>query len=199
MDAPPVRRARQPVGGRGDPRGVIGGDLLSHTSDHSDVEIEDASLHHHDNNSEHSAPQQWNGPTPDEMHQFMSVLDSSDINYKSYAALQNHEEWNNKYANLHWRPFRNCACFILWLGWNDAALSLSRIQLQWILFLLLTLRDQGIIPRDYWIPTDASTIGKWRRWFPKPPTSMILFPKYFIRAPKNTTNYFPNILSMHSE
>ena len=185
-----VPRARQPVGGRQDSsRNCMLSDSSSSDSDsngnedasvHSDGWMEDASLPDQDVHS-HEEQQTWHGPSPADLHSFMSVLNPSDPNYASYAALQQHEQWNNKYENLHWRPFRNALCFMLWLGWNDPALSLSRNQLQWILFVLLTLRKQGIIADNYWIPTNASTISKWSRWFPTPPLSMrLLFIYLFI-------------------
>lgn len=114
---------------------------------------------------------QWNYPSSRNVYHDLRQYQGNDICKKSYESLLLHDNWPED-VEPNWQPFANVLCFMLWLGYNDSNLNMTRIMLQWIINLLLTLQFYNVIKHDIWIPTDASTIGKWNRWFPDPPICM---------------------------
>ena len=105
---------------------------------------------------------------PDAIYGAIKNLPTNDPSRKSYEALLEHECWP-KHVDPRFQPFDNIACFMCWLGIGDDSLKMSRNLLTWVLNLLLTLQDHGYISQSLWIPTDATTITQYDRYFPDPP------------------------------
>ena len=124
-----------------------------------------------DSHSEHNNDNDNEMPDVDVITEAISQLDVNNPIRRSYESLFKHFIWPKpKDYDEDWKPFRNCLCYMLWLGLNDPNLSMTRNTLQWILNLLMTLKSEGVFKDDnYWIPTDASTITKYKRYFPNPP------------------------------
>ena len=122
------------------------------------------------------APQQndisdWKWPDQAELKQRYERLEPSSPSYLAWSRLVNHDVYN-KNAELEWYPFQNELCFMLWLGRSDPSLGMTRNMLTWIINLLLTLKMNNHIDNDYFIPTHATTVEKWWRFIPQPPSRM---------------------------
>ena len=157
-----VRSWKQPKG-RGDPD--------RHISQHNDNQ-DNISQHNdnQDNISQHSDNQD-NIPNAQLIRNALQGMSKLNPIRRSYQSLLNCKFWPNaRDLDEDWKPFRNCACYLLWLGRNDPQLGLTSNVLQWIINLLLTLKAEGVFKYDdYWIPRDSSTIDKWMRYFPEVP------------------------------
>ena len=157
------RPRKQPVGGVGDSRRVAS----QHVS----------AIQHQQNNQapppHQMPPQQPQQPQQaslsDLLRQLCDNLPNNNPIKQSYQTLLNHDQWPKKYVNHDFAPFRNLICFMLYIGWEDKSLGMTKKMLNWILNLLLTLQVDNIIQANYFIPKDASTILKYKRWFPDPP------------------------------
>ena len=103
------------------------------------------------------------------LHNLCDVLPTNNPIKKSYQQLLKHNNWPSRFVNPHFAPFRNVACFMLYVGWEDKSLGMTTKMLDWILNLLLTLKSYNIIDEDFFVPRDRSTILKYKRWFPNPP------------------------------
>ena len=104
-------------------------------------------------------------------------IDNEAPNKLAWTSLLEHESWNDEAPN-NWRPFDNGLCAMLFLGYVNPELHLTRNVLNWFLAVLHSLQQQGVIKNNYWIPADGTTIERWKRFFPVPPTSVsILAPE----------------------
>ena len=92
---------------------------------------------------------------------------------KAYSPLLKHEVWPEpKNLDPRWQPLGNLLHWFLFLGWFSAKYGFTREQIQWILNMLLTLQHYGYIDDQLWIPSDPTTIAKWKRYFVSPPLGM---------------------------
>ena len=100
----------------------------------------------------------------------INKLEPNDPTRRSYEPVLLHDIWPDpKDYDVRWQPFRNIIEFMLWLGINDPQIGMTRKMLEWIINLLLTLQDHCVISDKIFIPTSATTIPKWNRYFPQPP------------------------------
>jgi hypothetical protein len=182
-----LRSYRQPIGGRGDPR--RDSDAASDSETSCSSSSTPRNFHNNANvldseNDDRNEPladandiydfdfennNNWRWPSGTEIRNNINNLPDASPSKTSWQALIDHEKFNKKNANIHWKPFRNILCFFLWIGRHDPSIRWTRKQLQWILDVLRSVKDAGFITNDLWIPTDASTIEKWDNWFPMPP------------------------------
>ncbi|MGB1097609.1 MAG: hypothetical protein ACPG2Y_03350 [Acholeplasmataceae bacterium] len=100
---------------------------------------------------------------------------------KSYDGLLKHNVWPSpKFIIPRWKPLGHMLHWFLLLGWYSPTLNLTRVQMEFILNLLLTMQFYGYFDESIWIPTDASTIAKWKRWFAMPPVGMLYYYIFFL-------------------
>jgi hypothetical protein len=114
----------------------------------------------------------WQFPDSELLRQqLQSLSDDDNPSREAWQALLDHDKENTN-ASHRWYPFRNEACFLLWLGRYDPTLTMTRHMLRWILKLLRTLQRNKIIIETYHLPKDPTTIEKWWQYVPTPPKSM---------------------------
>lgn len=139
----------------------------------------------HDNISEHynneinsdtdsySDSDDWDFPTPDDVSQEINQLENLNPNKLAWQALLEHDDENSK-AHVDWYPWRNELCMLLFLCRYDPTYGMTRNIIQCFLDILRTMKKNGHITANYFIPKDASTVEKWWKFIPKPPIRMLL-------------------------
>ena len=171
-----ARPWRQPVGGRGDPRGQYANQhrqqQQGNNGNHPGPQVPPAQQQQQGNNNNNNgkpARQQQPLDLSHEIRRICHQLSENDPTRKSYECLLLHDEWPCRFVNEDWKPFRNLLCFMLYIGWEDKALGMTTQMLDWILNLMLTMQSYNYIDKEFFIPKDHSTILKYKRWFPDPP------------------------------
>ena len=173
---------RQPQG-RGDPRrsitigNVTSNNCNSSSTNNSNTNTTNSNSNENNTNTNNSNSSSTNNTNSNEWHwqailEAIAAMDANDPSRRSYESLLLHNVWPNtksSHYNELWKPFRNLICFMLWLGLNDPQLGMTRQMLTWIINLLVTLQDHGLLDANVWIPTNSSTITKYTRYFPEPP------------------------------
>ena len=123
--------------------------------------------HHHYNNDE--IP--WH-ELIEEIHQ---IRDPDDLLQKAYDGLLDADKFpSGKNLCQRWKPLGALVHWFLMLGWFNGKLNFTRSQMKWILNLLITLQYYKYLDRRIFIPTDPTTISKWRRYFPTPQLGIVL-------------------------
>ena len=159
------RPRNQPVGGNGDVRR-----LHQHQQQQHSQPQPQQPQQSQPQQQQQSQPQQQQPVELDELlHSLCDQLPNNNPIKESYSQLLNHDIWPSNYVNEQFAPFRNVACFMLYLGWSDKYLGMTTKMLDWIINLLLTLQQHDIIDSEVFLPRDRSTILKYKRWFPQPP------------------------------
>ena len=97
-------------------------------------------------------------------------LERDEPSRQSYMPLLLHDTWvDENTLDPRWQPLGNMVHWFLLLGWFSRKYNFTREQMKWILNMLNTLQYYKLIDESLYIPTDPSTISKWKRYFPTPP------------------------------
>ena len=109
------------------------------------------------------------------IEEIRKIRDPDDLLEKAYDGLLDADKFpSGEYLCQRWKPLRALVHWFLMLGWFNPKLNFSRCQMIWILNLLITLQYYQYLDRRIFIPTDPTTISKWRRYFPTPELGIVL-------------------------
>ena len=107
-------------------------------------------------------------PNPNVLRDQLSRLPATNESVIGWSALINFNKTNNA-ANPDWYPFVNEFDFLSFALMNNPKLGVTHQIMNFVIKIMKTLKNNGVIDEEYKIPANALAIV--RRWdtIPQPP------------------------------
>ena len=107
-------------------------------------------------------------PNTEQLEAKLNELDENSHMKRAWKKLMTHEEWPERFLNENYKPFRNATCAQLFFTYENSTNDLSRQNMNCFLSILKDLQARGLLAADEWIPSNATTIESWRKYFMVP-------------------------------
>ena len=140
----------------------------SESSDNNNNSIESENESHYDSDgSEHSEnKQQW--PTVDDLKEHIFDLPQHNHSRLAYDSLWNSNN-SNKFATVDCQPFRNEFDALSFFMYQNPELKITRNAMTLFIKIMRTIKKNGHLNENYWIPKSAQVIESRWKFFPTPP------------------------------
>ena len=123
-----------------------------------------------------------NNELPDTRRILNSVdsLPDNDPNKIAWLSLINHN-CESKFGDINdWYPFGNELCFLLFVGRYDPDRAITREIITFFCSILHTLKQNGHLNGEYFVPKNGNVIETWWKHLPTPPMRMFFILIVFI-------------------